>query len=138
MPARASTLLGAAGLRPTRQRLAILDVLAREPNDVTAQELHDRLRARGPAPGLATVYRTLTRLADAGVVDVLVHRAGELCYRICGDGHHHHFVCSRCHGVVELADCRLEPWLDDVASEHGFSVTGHRVELEGICASCRG
>lgn len=138
MPARASTLLAAAGLRSTRQRLAILDELAREPNDVTAQELHDRLRARGPAPGLATVYRTLTRLADAGVVDALVHHAGELCYRICGDDHHHHFVCSRCHGVVELADCRLEPWFAELASEHGFAVTGHRVELEGVCASCRG
>lgn len=111
--------------------------LVREPNDVTAQELHDRLRARGPAPGLATVYRTLTRLAEAGVVDTLTHHQGELCYRLCGDDHHHHFVCSSCHGVVELNDCRIEPWLDDLAGRHGFAVTGHRVELEGVCAACR-
>ena len=137
MPADASTLLAAAGLQPTRQRLAIVAELVREPNDVTAQELHDRLRARGPAPGLATVYRTLTRLADAGVVDALTHHAGELCYRLCGDDHHHHFVCSSCHGVVEVRDCRLEPWLEDLADAHGFAVTGHRVELEGVCATCR-
>jgi Fur family ferric uptake transcriptional regulator len=136
MPADASTLL-AAGLQPTRQRLAIVAELVREPNDVTAQELHDRLRARGPAPGLATVYRTLTRLADAGVVDALTHHAGELCYRLCGDDHHHHFVCSSCHGVVEVRDCRLEPWLEDLADAHGFAVTGHHVELEGLCAACR-
>jgi Fur family transcriptional regulator, ferric uptake regulator len=137
MPVDASTLLAAAGLQPTRQRLAIVAELVREPNDVTAQELHDRLRARGPAPGLATVYRTLTRLEEAGVVDALTHHAGELCYRLCGDDHHHHFVCSSCHGVVEVGDCRLEPWLEDLADAHGFAVTGHRVELEGVCASCR-
>ena len=137
MPVDASTLLAAAGLQPTRQRLAIVAELVREPNDVTAQELHDRLRARGPAPGLATVYRTLTRLEEAGVVDALTHHAGELCYRLCGDDHHHHFVCSSCHGVVEVGDCRLEPWLEDLADAHGFAVTGHRVELEGVCATCR-
>jgi len=134
----ASTLLAAAGLRATPQRTAIVGELVREPNDVTAQELHDRLRARGgSAPGLATVYRTLTRLADAGVVDALTHHAGELCYRLCGDDHHHHFVCSRCHRVVEIGDCRIDAWLDDLAGRHGFDVTGHRVELEGVCAGCR-
>lgn len=134
----ASTLLAAAGLRATPQRTAIVGELVREPNDVTAQELHDRLRARGgSAPGLATVYRTLTRLADAGVVDALTHHAGELCYRVCGDAHHHHFVCSRCHRVVEIGDCRIDAWLDDLAGRHGFDVTGHRVELEGVCAGCR-
>jgi len=137
MLADASTLLAAAGLQPTRQRLAIVAELVREPNDVTAQELHDRLCARGPAPGLATVYRTLTRLEEAGVVDALTHHAGELCYRLCGGDHHHHFVCSSCHGVVEVGDCRLEPWLEDLADAHGFAVTGHRVELEGVCATCR-
>lgn len=134
----ASTLLAAAGLRATPQRTAIVGELVREPNDVTAQELHDRLRARGgSAPGLATVYRTLTRLADAGVVDALTHHAGELCYRVCGDDHHHHFVCSRCHRVVEIGDCRIDAWLDDLAGRHGFDVTGHSVELEGVCAGCR-
>ncbi len=137
MSAGARELLADAGLQPTRQRLAIVGELVREPNDVTAQELHDRLRARGPAPGLATVYRTLTRLSDAGVVDTLTHHQGELCYRLCGDDHHHHFVCSSCHGVVELDDCRIEPWLDDLAGRHGFTVTGHHVELEGVCAGCR-
>jgi len=138
MSESASTLLAAAGLRATPQRTAIVGELVREPNDVTAQELHDRLRARGgDAPGLATVYRTLTRLADAGVVDALTHHAGELCYRVCGDDHHHHFVCSRCHRVVEIGDCRIDAWLDDLAGRHGFDVTGHRVELEGVCAGCR-
>ena len=116
----ASTLLSGVGVRPTRQRLVVLSELMSEQNDVTAQELYERLRARGERLGLATVYRTLGLLAEEGVIDVLSHRPGELCYRWCGDGHHHHLVCSNCHHVVELDECELEPWLERVSQAHDF------------------
>ena len=135
--AAAERSLRLAGVRPTRQRKAVLAELMREPHDVTAQDLHGRLRRHGEAVGLATVYRTLTLLADTGVIDAISHHAGELCYRWCGDDHHHHLVCSRCHRVVELADCQLAPWLDRVSAEHGFVATGHRLEVAGLCAPCR-
>ena len=125
------------GLRPTRQRLAVVGLLASEPNDATAQQIHDRLRQRGHRIGLATVYRTLSALAERGVLDVLTHRPGELCYRLCGDDHHHHLVCTSCHRVVELVDCDLAPWLERLGAAHGFSVTGHSVEATGLCAACR-
>lgn len=128
--------LAAAGLRPTPQRLLVLAELAGERDDVTAQQLHERLRGRGERIGLATVYRTLAALADGGVVDRLSHHAGEVCYRLCGDEHHHHLVCERCHRVVELANCGLDPWVDRVAADHGFVPTDHRVEVTGICAGC--
>ena len=113
-----------------------MELLATEPNDATAQQIHDRLRERGHRIGLATVYRTLAALTDRGALDVLSHRPGELCYRLCGDGHHHHLVCSSCHRVVELEGCELEPWLDRLGVAHGFSVTAHSVEVTGICADC--
>jgi Fur family ferric uptake transcriptional regulator len=134
---QAHARLREAGLRPTRQRLDVLAELEREPDDATAQELHERLRARGERVGLATVYRTLAALADAGVVDRLSHHPGEVCYRLCGSGHHHHLVCTECHRVVEVEECGLERWLDDVAREHGFVATDHRVEISGVCAGCR-
>ncbi|MGH3024376.1 MAG: Fur family transcriptional regulator [Gaiellaceae bacterium] len=134
---QAEELLSGAGLRATRQRTTVLAELAGERDDVTAQELHERLRAGGERLGLATVYRTLRLLAEAGVVDALSHHAGELCYRWCGDGHHHHLLCSECHRVVELVDCELDPWLERVARQHGFVTTGHRLEVSGLCADCR-
>ena len=134
---RAGEILAGAGVRTTAQRATVLAELAAERDDVTAQELHERLRARGERLGLATVYRTLRLLAEAGVVDVLSHHAGELCYRWCGDEHHHHLLCSECHRVVELIDCELEPWLERVSREHGFVTTGHRLEVSGFCPDCR-
>jgi Fur family ferric uptake transcriptional regulator len=141
MPSReqveASTVLEAVGVRATRQRLVVLSELMSEQNDVTAQELYERLRGRGERLGLATVYRTLGLLADEGVIDALSHRPGELCYRRCGDGHHHHLVCSSCHHVVELDDCELEPWLEQVSQAHDFVTTGHHLEVSGLCGDCR-
>lgn len=135
--AEATGLLEGVGVRPTRQRVVVLTELMGERNDVTAQQLHERLRARGEGLGLATVYRTLGLLADEGVVDVLSHRPGELCYRLCGEGHHHHLVCSSCHQVVELDECELEPWLERISQSHGFVTTAHRLEVSGLCGDCR-
>ena len=130
-------LLAELGLRPTEQRLAVLAELAGDPNGATAQELHDRLRGGGSRVGLATVYRTLSALNEAGAVDALAHRPGEAVYRLCGTGHHHHLVCESCGRVVELSECDLEPWLAKLGETHGFTVTRHSVEVSGLCARCR-
>jgi Fur family transcriptional regulator, ferric uptake regulator len=131
-------LLERHGLRPTRQRLAVLSSLAAEPNDATAQQIHQRLRAKSQVVGLATVYRTLALLSEHGVVDALMHHPGEVCYRLCGDGHHHHLICVECHRVIELGDCELDGWLARLATEHGFAVAEHSVEVTGTCPQCRG
>jgi len=125
------------GVRATRQRMAVLRALAAEPNDATAQEIYAWLAQRGEAIGLATVYRTLALLSSNGVVDALAHRPGELCYRLCGEGHHHHFVCRECHRVVELDGCDLDDWLKRLAVKHKFAISAHTVEVTGTCADCR-
>jgi Fur family ferric uptake transcriptional regulator len=124
-------------IRPTRQRLAVLRELSKEPNDATASTLWRRMRARkNETIGLATVYRTLALLNERGVVDSLSHHAHERCYRLCMEAHHHHLVCERCHRVVELEDCDLGTWVDEVARRHGFAASEHEVEIAGLCAEC--
>ena len=129
--------LRAAGMRPTRGRVAVLKELSREADDATAQVIHRRLAARPKSVGLATVYRALHDLSAAGVIDALPHGGGETCYRLCSSGHHHHLVCSKCHRVVELTDCRLSGWLGRASAAEGFLVTDHTLEAVGLCASCR-
>jgi Fur family transcriptional regulator, ferric uptake regulator len=133
----ATQALKAVGARATRQRVRVLAELMRERDDVTAQELHVRLRTSGEGMGLATVYRTLGLLTGEGVIDALSHHPGELCYRWCGDEHHHHLVCNRCHRVIELRECELDSWLDRLSADHGFVATGHRLEVAGLCGDCR-
>ena len=106
-------------------------------DDATAQQIHALLVDAGERVGLATVYRTLKSLSESGVVDTLSHHRGETCYRLCGDGHHHHLVCSGCHRVIELGDCELDPWLADLAAQHGFTLDAHTVEVSGRCPRAR-
>ncbi len=133
-PARAA--LQRHGMRATEQRVVVLDALMRRHDDVTAQALHEELRADHPGLGLATVYRALGALAEAGVIDALQHGHGT-CWRYCSPGHHHHLTCDRCHAVVELHHCGVGEWADRVAAEHGYSDVAHVVELRGTCAACR-
>jgi Fur family transcriptional regulator, ferric uptake regulator len=130
-------LLAAGGVRPTRQRVEVLGELARERGDATAQQLWRRLRDGGSSIGLATVYRTLGLLSESGVVDALAHGGPETCYRLCGEGHHHHLVCTECHRVVEVHGCDLSAWVDEVSAAHDFVPSEHRLELTGVCADCR-
>src|SRR4051794_36634445 len=135
--AAAADLLRRHGIAETPQRIKVVEELAREPNDATAATLYDRLRRKGAGIGQATVYRTLALLHEKGAVDTLTHHAGELCYRLCSDAHHHHLTCTQCHRVVELQDCDLETWVAKSAKRHGFRATGHQVEIQGLCADCR-
>lgn len=135
-PAHTGAALREAGLRPTRQRLSVLDSLRDRPDAVTAQELHAELRAAGESVGLTTVYRTLTSLAEAGFLDVFT-RDAEQAFRLCGEVHHHHLVCETCNRVEELSADEVERWVSEAAARHGFTVTGHRADIFGICRECR-
>lgn len=128
----------AAPPRMTRQRAAVADALGDTDEFRSAQQLHELLRARGDAVGLATVYRTLQALADGGDVDVLRSEDGESLYRRCARReHHHHLVCRACGRAVEIDGPTVEQWSASVGAAHGFADIEHTVELWGTCAACR-
>ena len=125
------------GGRPTRQRRAVAEVLGTFSDFRSAQEIHELLSRRGETVGLATVYRTLQRLADAGEVDVLRTEDGEAIYRRCSPAHHHHLVCRTCGATVEVEGPAVERWTRAIAEEHGYADVSHTLEIFGVCASCR-
>ncbi|MBY6363514.1 Fur family transcriptional regulator [Rhodococcoides corynebacterioides] len=124
------------GLRSTKQRSAISELLDTVDEFRSAQDLHDELRRRGDGIGLTTVYRTLQAMADAGTLDVLRTDSGESVYRRCSDGHHHHLVCRTCGFTVEVEGAAVERWTKSVAGEHGFSDVSHTAEIFGLCSEC--
>ncbi|MDR1513073.1 MAG: transcriptional repressor, partial [Propionibacteriaceae bacterium] len=87
--------------------------------------------------GLATVYRTLQAMAEAGEVDTVRSDDGEMLFRQCGSHqHHHHLVCRNCGLSVELDGPTVERWAAKVAQDNGYSDVTHVVELFGLCADC--
>jgi len=132
----ARSLFMEAGLRPTRQRLAVLEALGGSDRPLTAQGLFAELGRNGRGAGLATVYRTLQVLSQAGAVRTFPAGEGEIAYKLCDPGHHHHLVCERCGKVIELPSCEVEGWAERVAGKRGFAVSSHQADIYGSCAEC--
>ena len=120
--------------RTTRQRAAVLDQLQSADEPVSAQDLY---AAMGRTVGLATVYRTLQGLADAGQVDVFRRESGEAAFRLCNPVHHHHLMCEGCGRVEEIDACEVEPWASEVAARRGFTISRHQADIIGRCPACQ-
>lgn len=123
-------------LRHTRQRAAIRDFIGSSAEFRTAQQVHAALVENEDKVGLATVYRTLQAMAEAGEVDAVRSPDGEMTYRSCSTGHHHHLICRRCGRAVEIEAAEVEAWAAQVAARHGFTDAGHELEMFGLCADC--
>ena len=123
--------------RNTWQRDAVRAALENADAFVSAQGLHATLLKSGSRIGLATVYRTLTRLTALGEADTLQSQEGESLYRACSTtGHHHHLICRSCGLTVELKADAVEIWAQNVASENGFTDPAHVVDVFGLCPAC--
>jgi Fur family ferric uptake transcriptional regulator len=87
---------------------------------------------------VATVYRTMKLLAEAGLAHARNFGDGQTRYEAAVGKHHHdHLICTQCGTIVEFEDDRIESLQDAVARKHGFKVTSHKMELYGICKSCQ-
>ncbi|MBC7632718.1 Fur family transcriptional regulator [Aeromicrobium sp.] len=123
--------------RNTRQRRAVVAILEDLEGFASAQEIHDILKQRGESVGLSTVYRSLQVLAEAAEVDALRSDDGEVLYRQCSAGHHHHLVCRSCGQTVEVEGPTVERWADAVAEKNGFHDVAHTLEIFGTCNTCK-
>jgi Fur family ferric uptake transcriptional regulator len=82
------------------------------------------------------VYRTLQALARVGRARTFPVGEGEVAYRLCEPGHHHHLICERCGTVVEIPACEIEGWAVAAARRRGFTVIAHQADIVGRCARC--
>lgn len=94
----------------------------------SAQDPHAELRRQGAGVGVATVYRHLQSLANAGAADMLRTAAGGSGCRICGTAAHHHRVCRVCGRTVEIEGREVERWTRRVAEAAGLVEIDHTVE----------
>ena len=127
--------LAANGLRMTHQRLEIVRELASAKDHPDAETLLHRVRARVPMLSLDTVYRTLDVLAEHGLVArIPMARANRFDPDLAL---HHHFVCSRCGGVVDVACDALGPLPSAPAALEGIGhVDSLHLQIWGVCDSC--
>ena len=122
----------------TRQRDLVAQIVFHSHDHLSVEGIRRQLTERGERVGLATVYRTLDLLVESGLVRA--HEFGEGFQRFepqAAQADHEHLICEQCGKVVEFANERLERKLPVLADEQGFQHRRHRVEIYGVCRTCR-
>lgn len=119
----------------TAQRQAILDLINTSNRHWDAEEVSRALSDRGQSVGIATVYRGLTALDEAGLISS-VQLADRKRYERADKSHHDHMVCTECGKIEEFSQQKIEALQETAAREKGFEMDGHQLILFGRCAQC--
>jgi Fur family ferric uptake transcriptional regulator len=135
------------GYRITVAREAILDVLSRTEEHLSAEEVYLAVHKIQPNVGLTTVYRTLELLVHIGLVFKFDFGDGRARYELSegpkGMRHHHHLVCTNCGRVIDYTDFideeveLLDRTENGLQKKFNFEITNHLIQFYGLCDKCR-
>lgn len=130
--------LRARRLNESRAREAVVDAFLQVSDHLDLQQLYELARRSSPNVGLATVYRTMKLLEEAGLADVrrFGRQKGALYEVAAGKSHHDHLICESCGIIVEFTNDEVEVLQDRIAKKYGFTLRRHRHELYGTCRAC--
>ena len=126
------------GLLHSKQREQILDIFLKTEKHHTIGDLYELIRKKNPKIGLATVYRAMRVICDAGLARQLDFGDGvkrfEHKYQ---HQHHHHLVCLRCGRAIEVVSPEIEKVQQRLAKKHGFTPVKDTMKIFGICRQCK-
>jgi Fe2+ or Zn2+ uptake regulation protein len=129
--------LSAEGFRLTPQRLVIFEELAHFKGHRSAQEVYEAASERLPGLNLATVYRTLDSLHQAGLVDLMESGTDQLRFSLRNpDRPHAHLICRCCGETLELPAEALEQLSNDIRRRKGFALDLDHLSFMGLCKCC--
>ena len=128
--------LRTGGVRITRPRRMVIDALFSGPeHHMTAADIVAAIRADDPEFYESTVYRTLDRLVEVGIVERVQLGPGGAVFHV-PHRPHHHLVCQRCGDVLEIPASFLDDLATQIRSQHGFRLRPNASTLVGSCARC--
>ncbi|MFC2038573.1 Fur family transcriptional regulator [Chloroflexota bacterium] len=130
-------VLSTAGLRTTNQRSLILDIIRHGQGHLDADEVFRLARLQQPRLSLSTVYRTLSRLKELGLVEEHHFDDTHHHYEIKSPTEHHHLVCKSCGRVIEFEYPLARTIMKGIPEAKGFEITDSEVQIMGYCPECR-
>ena len=128
------------GMKYTEQRAVILQILLNIDDHLNAEEVHRIVKEKYPDQniGIATVYRTLNFLEDVNLISsISFGKDGKKYEGNVQREHHDHIICTSCGKIVEFIDESIEKRQEDIASQNGFKITDHTMQIYGICENCQ-
>ncbi|HZV11792.1 MAG TPA: transcriptional repressor [Candidatus Kapabacteria bacterium] len=121
----------------SKQRDAILEAIRSFPGHPTADDVYASVRGVMPSISLGTVYRNLRLLVEDGAISEVPNPAGEAVQFDKMTAPHHHFICTECSVILDVAAMDVSPLATEVERQTGAKVQYNRLDFYGICPKCR-
>jgi len=126
-------------LKFTKQRELILKTLYDNDGHFSTDDIYAMLKEEHPELniGIATVYRTLSLLEDAGLaLSISFGKDGKI-YELGLKKHHDHLICQSCREIIEFVDEVIEEKQKEIAKKHNFKMLDHTMKIVGLCEKCQ-
>ena len=134
------------GYRLTVPRQAVLNILGKSKEHLSAEDIYLAVHGVYPGVGLATVYRTLELLVQMGLVLKFDFGDGRSRYELAegpNTNHHHHLVCRGCGRIIDYSE-----FIDEetkvlrqiertLSKKHDFDIDSHQIHFLGLCNKCK-
>jgi Fe2+ or Zn2+ uptake regulation protein len=123
------------GFKITAKRRMMIELFLRKKKYFTPEEMRKELTGHFSSVSLPSIYRNFESMEKIGLLTRIIRPDRRLYYGLCrvkDDRHHHHIICVKCGRIGELERCDL--FGDRIIN--GFRITGHYLQLEGVCPKC--
>ena len=125
------------GYRLTPARRAVVHTVAASPRAITPLQVYETARRRHRPLGLVSVYRTLDKLEQLGLIQRVHQPEGCQAFVSASHGHQHLLICSRCGRAAFFDGDDLQPLIRSIARRTGYSIREHWLQLFGLCQDCQ-
>lgn len=118
----------------TKNRIKILNVLNYTSTPLCAEDVYTMLNKE---INITTIYRNLNFLSDKKILTKFIFDDGKMYYKLNNKSHTHNLVCYICHKITPIENCPIDLISKKVKETTGYTITGHFLELKGICPECQ-
>jgi Fur family ferric uptake transcriptional regulator len=131
--------LQANGYRLTAPRQAVVETIAGTARLMTPLEVYETARQDYPKLGLVTVYRTVEKLEELGLIQRVHQPSNCQAFVAAAQGHQHLLICESCGAVQYFSGEHeeMEALIEAVADDSGYRVHEHWLQLFGTCERCQ-
>lgn len=130
-------LIQESGYRLTEPRRVIIEIMAKSERALGPQDVYDIGRGAHVGMGLVTVYRTLEKLEELGLIQRVHHPDGCHRYLRSGTGHQHILLCVNCGHSIFFKGDDLSTLFLGISDSSGFEIREHWLQLNGLCPTCK-
>ena len=124
------------GYRLTTPRRAVVEIIAKSQRVLSPAEVFKQARKKYPALGLVTVYRTLEKLEELGLIQRVHQPGGCHTFIAAAQGHQHLLICQQCGLAEYFGGDNLDGLMSSIGKTSGYAIKEHWLQLFGLCAEC--